>query len=64
MPERKHRRKGGGRRGKITARKQGSVSYRPYIERKIPYFEILNEEGLATIEQNAEILLEEIGSFA
>ena len=61
MPERKHRRKGGGRRGKITARKQGSVSYRPYIERKIPYFEILNEEGLATIEQNAEILLEEIG---
>jgi len=61
MPERKHRRKGGGRRRKVAAREQGSVSYRPYIERKIPYFEILDEEGLASIEKNADILLEEIG---
>ena len=42
MPERKRRRQGGGRRRKVAAREQGSVSYRPYIERKIPYFEILD----------------------
>ena len=41
MPERKRRRKGGGRRGKAAAREKCSVNYRPYIERKIPYFEIL-----------------------
>ena len=61
MPERKRRRQAGGRRGKIAAREQGTDNYRPYIERKIPYFEILDEEGLATIEKNADILLEEIG---
>ena len=61
MPERKRRRQGGGRRRKVAAREQGSVSYRPYIERKIPYFEILDEEGLESIEKNADILLEEIG---
>ena len=61
MSERKRRRQGGGRRKKIAARQQGARKYRPYIERNIPYFEILNEEGLALIEQNADILLEEIG---
>ena len=61
MPERKRRRKGGGRRGKAAAREKCSVNYRPYIERKIPYFEILDEEGLASIEKNADTLLEEIG---
>ena len=61
MPERKRRRKAGGRRKKLAVREQGAVNYRPYIERKIPYFEILDEEGLASIEKNADIILEEIG---
>ena len=61
MKERKRRRQGGGRKKKIAAREQGARKYRPYIERNIPYFEILNEEGLALIEKNADILLEEIG---
>ena len=60
MSERKRRRQAGGRRKKIEARQQGASKYRPYIERNIPYFEILNEEGLALIEKNADILLEEI----
>ncbi|MDA9109139.1 trimethylamine methyltransferase family protein, partial [Woeseiaceae bacterium] len=38
-----------------------STEYEAYIERNIPYFEILDEEGLALIENNADILLEEIG---
>jgi trimethylamine--corrinoid protein Co-methyltransferase len=32
-----------------------------FIERKIPYFEVLDEEGLQTIEDNADTVLEEIG---
>ena len=33
----------------------------PYITRKIPCYEVLNEEGLALIEHNADTILEEIG---
>ena len=33
----------------------------PYITRKIPYYEVLGEEGLALIENNADTILEEIG---
>ena len=33
----------------------------PYITRKIPYYEVLGEEGLALIERNADTILEEIG---
>jgi trimethylamine--corrinoid protein Co-methyltransferase len=38
-----------------------SVETARFIERKIPNFEILNEEALAIIEANAETVLEEIG---
>ncbi len=34
---------------------------RPYITRKIPFFEVLDEEGLLQIEKNADTLLEEVG---
>ncbi|MGH8250184.1 MAG: trimethylamine methyltransferase family protein, partial [Steroidobacteraceae bacterium] len=33
----------------------------PYITRKIPFYEVLGEEGLALIEHNADTILEEIG---
>lgn len=56
-------RRGGGRR-----RRKGGDDAAPkamkapaYIKRKIPYYEILDEEGLQTIERNAETILEEIG---
>ena len=58
MPERKRRRKAGGRRKKLAAREQGAVNYRPYIERKIPYFEILDEEGLASYLRRLELSFE------
>ena len=61
MSERKRRRQGGGRRKKIAARQKGARKYSPYIESNIPYSETLNEEGIAVIAQNADILLEEIG---
>jgi len=55
------RRSAGGREAKRAARSARSAQSAPYITRKIPYFEVLDEEGLATIERNANTILEEIG---
>jgi len=49
---------GAARRAERTAVRQ---EFARYIERNIPNLEILNEEGLAIIEANAETVLEEIG---
>ncbi len=53
----------GGRRpgGRGTTGGAAPATGKPYITRKIPYFEVLNEEGLQTIENNAETILEEVG---
>jgi trimethylamine---corrinoid protein Co-methyltransferase len=50
-----------GREARRSARAQRSHASIPYITRKIPLTEILSEEGLATIEHNADTLLQEIG---
>jgi trimethylamine--corrinoid protein Co-methyltransferase len=55
------RRAGGGREAKRAARSARSAQSVPYITRKIPYFEVLDEEGLQTIERNADTILEEVG---
>ncbi|MBZ0122981.1 MAG: trimethylamine methyltransferase family protein, partial [Roseovarius sp.] len=54
------RTRGGGaaRRAERTA---VSVETARYIERNIPLFEVLNDEALEIIEQNAETLLQEVG---
>ncbi|HLP71188.1 MAG TPA: trimethylamine methyltransferase family protein, partial [Rhizobium sp.] len=39
----------------------GAGPQMPYITRKIPVYEVLDEEGLEIIERNADIILEEIG---
>ena len=53
-------RSGGGaaRRAERTAPR---IEAAPFIERRIPNYEILDDEGLALIEANAEKVLEEIG---
>ncbi|MDG2459994.1 MAG: trimethylamine methyltransferase family protein [Luminiphilus sp.] len=61
MSERANRRKGGGRAGRREARASSNIVAAPFIERNIPYFEILSEENLQLIEQNADRLLTEIG---
>jgi trimethylamine--corrinoid protein Co-methyltransferase len=54
--------RGGGREGRRTRRADaGSQAGPPYISRKIPYYELLSEEGLAAIEDHADTLLAEIG---
>ncbi len=55
-----------GRRGRggRDARRAGQPTTSPsvpYITRKIPCFEVLDEEGLQLIENNADTILEEIG---
>lgn len=49
-----------GRGGKRAGVHEVKVSP-AYIKRKIPYFEVLDEEGLQIIEDNADTILEEIG---
>ena len=61
MSERAGRRKGGGRAGRRGARANAGQVIAPFIQRKIPYVEILSEEGLQLIEDNADRLLEEVG---
>ena len=55
------RRPGGGREAKRAARTARSAQSVAYITRKIPYYEVLDEEGLQCIERNADTILEETG---
>ena len=54
-------RRGGGRDAKRATRAASASSSVPYITRKVPYYEVVGPEGLATIEHNADTILEEIG---
>ena len=62
----------GGRRGRVGGAGGGAAARRaersntvtaqmPHIRRKIPEFEILDEEALAIIEHNGDVVMEEIG---
>lgn len=61
MPE--TTRKRGGRRSRGASKTDGSSTPEivPYISRKIPLYEMINDEGLSLIEHNADTILEEIG---
>ncbi len=60
MPER-GRSRTGGRSGRVEQRANAAAPRKPFINRKLAPFEILNEEGLNLIEGNADRLLKEIG---
>ncbi|MEQ1950583.1 trimethylamine methyltransferase family protein [Mesorhizobium sp. CN2-181] len=54
--------RGGGAAARRAARTGGGPGTQlSYIKRKIPLYEVLDEEGLALIERNADTVLEEIG---
>ena len=55
------RRTRGGAEARRAQRTRLQITQLPYIRRKIPLTEILNEEGLQLIERNADTILEEIG---
>src|SRR5579862_2623153 len=54
-------RRGAGRDAKRAARLAHAAASVPFLTRNIPYYEVLGEEGLALIEANADLVLEEIG---
>jgi trimethylamine--corrinoid protein Co-methyltransferase len=56
-----HARRPSGREAKRAARSARASSSVPYITRKIPYYEVLTEEGLTLLEGNADTILEEVG---
>jgi len=56
-----HARRPSGRDAKRASRAARAASSIPYITRKIPYYEVLGEEGLSLMEENADTILEEIG---
>ena len=60
-PRSARRRARGGSEARRAARSQRTVTHLPYITRNIPLTEVLTGEGLDIIENNAEIILEEIG---
>ena len=57
----KRGRRGGAREARRAARSRPQTSSIPYITRKIPVYEVLDDEGLSIIEENAETILQEVG---
>jgi trimethylamine--corrinoid protein Co-methyltransferase len=55
------RHRSGGRAGRQAARLNRQIERTPFLTRKLKPFEILDEEGLATLEHNADTILEEVG---
>ena len=54
-------RRGGGRSRRVAQVASEESTAPAYIKRKIPYYEVLDDTSLSVIENNAEIILEEIG---
>ncbi len=54
-------RRGGGRAARQEARLHAAVEKVPFITRTLAPVEVLSEEGLSLIEENAETLLEQVG---
>ena len=55
------RKRGGGRAARKAERTSSVTKGVPYITRNVPFYEVLNEDGLSLIENNAETILQEIG---
>lgn len=53
--------RGRGRGGRGQRRQRETPSAPAYISRRIPFYELLDEEGLVRLEQQADWLIEEIG---
>jgi trimethylamine---corrinoid protein Co-methyltransferase len=54
-------RRGGGRAARQAARLNAVVERVPFLTRALAPFEVLSEEGLALIEENADTVLEQVG---
>jgi trimethylamine--corrinoid protein Co-methyltransferase len=55
------RRRSGGRAARQAMRLAAHAEHVPFLTRTLPPFEVLGEEGLSLIEQNADSILEQVG---
>ncbi len=55
------RQRSGGRAARQALRAHSQVERLPFLTRKLAPFEVLNEEGLALLEYNADTILQEVG---
>ena len=55
------RHRSGGRAGRQAARAQRQVERLPFLTRKLAPYELLDEEGLSLLEENADTILQEVG---
>ena len=55
------REKGGSGARRALRSRRFSTAPLPYIQRNVPVFDVLSEEGLEIIENNAEVIMEEVG---
>jgi trimethylamine--corrinoid protein Co-methyltransferase len=61
MTDELHGHRTGGRAGRQAARAHAALPRDPFITRTLKPFEVLGDEGLAIIEHNADVLLQEVG---
>ena len=61
MTDQPSRRRAGGREARKAAREETAAISSPYLTRNIPPYEIMSEDNLQIIENNADIILEEVG---
>ncbi len=61
MSDQGRRRRGGGRAARQAARSATAVALSPYLTTTMAPHEVLDEEGLALLERNADTILAEIG---
>jgi trimethylamine--corrinoid protein Co-methyltransferase len=54
-------RRSGGRAARQAARAHSNAQHVPFLTRTLKPFEVLDEEGLALIEHNADVILQEVG---
>ncbi|TMF34796.1 MAG: trimethylamine methyltransferase family protein [Chloroflexi bacterium] len=54
-------RRAGGRDARRAARLHAHVARQPFLTRTLAPFEVLSEDGLATLEENADTILQDVG---
>jgi trimethylamine--corrinoid protein Co-methyltransferase len=55
------RHRSGGRAARQAARLQVHAAHEPFLTRRLAPFEVLGEEGLSLLEENADTILQEVG---
>ena len=61
MSETRPRRRSGGRAARQAARQEAAIASQPFLTRALQPFEIVSDEGLSLLEENADTILETVG---